>query len=265
MGEQAGMKVAMMQPAFLPWQGFFELIYQADVFVLLDDFQFSVQSYHQRNRLFISPTQVGWYTVPAIKSGAFGQPLNHTRIDDSVPWRRKMLERLRQNYSKAPSFAEVFPPVADWLAIRSPSLAEQNQGFIQLVMELLGWKRELLISSAHPSSSERSERVLELLRWCGATRYYAARGACDYMREDAVFPVAKIEVLFQDFVPQPYAQVGSPGTFIPRLSILDALFNLGPEETARVLAQSSERWLHWDDIVGCRPSKDSGVLGPPED
>lgn len=259
------MKVAMMQPAFLPWQGFFELIYQADVFVLLDDFQFSVQSYHQRNRLFISPTQVGWYTVPAIKSGAFGQPLNHTRIDDSVPWRRKMLERLRQNYSKAPSFAEVFPPVADWLAIRSPSLAEQNQGFIQLVMELLGWKRELLISSAHPSSSERSERVLELLRWCGATRYYAARGACDYMREDAVFPVAKIEVLFQDFVPQPYAQVGSPGTFIPRLSILDALFNLGPEETARVLAQSSERWLHWDDIVGCRPSKDSGVLGPPED
>ena len=48
------MKVGMMQPSFMPWQGFFELIFISDIFIFLDDFQFSVQSYHQRNRLFVN-------------------------------------------------------------------------------------------------------------------------------------------------------------------------------------------------------------------
>ena len=75
------MKVAMMQPTFLPWQGYFELIYQADCFIFLDDFQFSVQSYHQRNRLFVNRDQVGWYTVPVKKSNAF---LRKTKTEDGI-------------------------------------------------------------------------------------------------------------------------------------------------------------------------------------
>lgn len=258
------MKVAMMQPAFLPWQGFFELIYQADVFVLLDDFQFSAQSYHQRNRLFVSPGQTGWYTVPVVKSGFFRQPLNRTCIDESVPWRRKMLERLRQNYGKAPFFTALFPPVAAWLAAPAASLAEQNLGFIRLVLNFLGWEQELRFSSERPSASARSERVLELLNWCGASRYYAARGAFGYMREDGVFPVPEIEVLFQDFAPLPYSQAGSRDVFVPGLSVLDALFNLGPEETALLIAGGTERWLAWDDIVGCCAGTASGSPAMPE-
>ena len=61
------MNVAMMQPTFLPWLGYFQLIYKSDIFIFLDDFQFSVQSYHQRNKLFVNQDQVDWYTVPIKK------------------------------------------------------------------------------------------------------------------------------------------------------------------------------------------------------
>lgn len=239
----------MMQPAFLPWQGFFELIYQADIFVLLDDFQFSVQSYHQRNRLFVSPGQVGWYTVPVEKQASFKMPLNRTRIDESDPWRIKMLKRLQQNYSKTPFFREIFPQVEAWLGTPAASLADHNIAFIRLALNLLGWERELRFSSAYPSSATRSQHVLELLRRCGATRYYAARGSFDYMREDGVFPAPDIESLFQNFIPQPYIQIGSVGTFMPNLSVLDALFNVGPAETGRLIVRGSGNWLGWDDMV----------------
>ena len=66
-GTDFTMKVAMMQPTFLPWLGFFELIYQSERFVLGDDSQYSHASYHQRNRLFVQAGQVGWFTVPVQK------------------------------------------------------------------------------------------------------------------------------------------------------------------------------------------------------
>ena len=61
-------KVAMMQPTFLPWQGFFELILKSDKFIFLDDFQLSVQSHQTRNKLFVGKNQVGYYLVPIQKS-----------------------------------------------------------------------------------------------------------------------------------------------------------------------------------------------------
>lgn len=243
------MKVAMMQPAFLPWQGFFELIYHSDIFIVLDDFQFSIQSHHQRNRLFVNSNQVGWYTVPVLKAGKFGQTLNLTRIDESAPWRRKILERLRQNYNQASFFDAIYPAVAAWLSAPSASLAQQNLGFIQLTLDLLGWQRELRLSSNNPSSSKRSERVLELLNLCGASRYYAANGAYRYMLEDQIFPVHGIEVLFQDVQPEAYYQTGSPAVFVPRLSVLDALFNLGPESTSALITKGTSRWLHWNEMT----------------
>lgn len=110
------MNVAMMQPAFIPWQGLFELIYKADIFIFLDDFQFSVQSYHQRNRLFVDKERVDWYTVPVLKSVSFGLPLNQTRISEQAPWRQKMWKRIYHNYAKAP-FYEMTAPHIQKLAL----------------------------------------------------------------------------------------------------------------------------------------------------
>lgn len=243
------MKAAMMQPAFLPWQGFFELIYQSERFLILDDFQFSVQSYHQRNRLFVNKGQVDWYTVPVQKSVSFGRALKDVRINDKAPWRVKMWKRIQQNYSKASFYSLVAPVVQEWLFKKTESLAAQNIAFIELVCDVLDLKREILLSSQFPSATQRSERVAELLRLNNAESYYCAKGSFDYMLADGLFPLSDVTVLFQDFQPKTYPQIGSPNDFIPYLSVLDALMNVGPEQTVELIAQGTTKWLTWEEMA----------------
>jgi hypothetical protein len=243
------MNVAMMQPAFMPWQGLFELIDRADIFIFLDDFQFSVQSYHQRNRLFVERGRADWYTVPVLKSVSFKLPLNQTKINESVPWRQKMWKRIQHNYSKAPYYPTVAPRVQQWLLSTADSLAVQNMSFIRLICGLMGINREIRQSSFRPSDKLSSERVVDLLQWCGAKRYYCAKGSFSYMEQDGIFPVADIEVLFQDFKPRAYRQVGAVAGFVPYLSILDALMNIGPEQSHELIHRGTERWLTWDEML----------------
>ncbi|MBI4617574.1 MAG: WbqC family protein [Planctomycetes bacterium] len=238
--------VSIMQPAYLPWAGFFELIWSSNVFVLLDDAQFSVQNREQRNRLFVNPGQVDWYSVPIDRKASFKRPIREAAILEGGNWRRKMWERIRLNYGKAP----YFPPLAGWLErwflTSHGSLLDQNVAFIRWVCELFGWERELPLSSAHPSELRRSERVLELLRAHGATRYLAANGSIGYMLEDGVFPVDNIEVLFQDHQPRAYPMIGASG-FVDRLSVLDALLNVGPATAAALVQSGTARWLTWEE------------------
>jgi hypothetical protein len=242
------MKVAMMQPAFLPWQGFFELIFRSDCFIFLNDFQFSVQSFHQRNKLFTNLNQVDWYTVPVKKSSLFGVDLNQALIDEASPWRRKMINRLRHNYSKTPYFDEIFPLVEKTLNAHVDSLSEMNILFIRSVIDFFEWKKELRFSSDFKTDAIRSEKVVQLLRWCGGTQYYSARGAYAYMGEDGLFPLAEVEVFFQNFSHGSYSQAGSPGKFVPSLSILDALFNVGRMETLHLIENGTRRWHAWREM-----------------
>ncbi|MBI4685904.1 MAG: WbqC family protein [Nitrospirae bacterium] len=243
------MNVAMMQPSFMPWQGFFELILKSDIFIFLDDFQFSVQSYHQRNRLFIDKGKVGWYTIPVQKSISFRTALNKTKINESTPWRMKMWKRIEHNYSKAAYYRTLAQQIKEWLFIPAETLAGQNIAFIKLVCNLLNINREMRASSDLLSKERGSKRVLELLRWCKAEKYYCANGSFSYMREEGIFPVDDIEVLFQDFKPVPYYQIGSPNAYMPFLSIIDALMNIGPESTLEFIKAGTPKWLLWDDMM----------------
>ena len=243
------MKVGMMQPSFMPWQGFFELIVMSDIFIFLDDFQFSVQSYHQRNRLFVNKEQIDWYTVPVHKKLSFKAALNQVQINEELPWREKTWKRIQQNYAKAPYFPSVGPLFEQWIGIREPSLAAQNISFIRLVCRLLDIEKEFRLSSEFATSTRSSQRVMDLLEQCEADTYYCAKGSFGYMYEEGLFPEAYIDVLFQDFEPCPYAQIGSPRQFVPFLSIADALFNIGPALTAEMMKDGTRKWQSWNEMV----------------
>jgi hypothetical protein len=242
------MNVALMQPTFMPWQGYFELICKSDIFVLLDDFQFSPRSYHQRNRLFVKKGQVGWYTAPMLRSKSSRIPLNMAVINDEIPWREKMWRRFEYNYSKAPYYVEVAPALEAWLLKKRKSLVEQNIAGLEMACNLLGLPYKFVLSSQYSLDTKRSARIMDLLIRCKATRYLCAQGSFAYMFEDGIFPTDKIEVLFQDFRPKEYPQVGSPDAFIPYLSVFDALMNIGPEKTLELIKNGTERWLTWDDM-----------------
>ncbi|RJR40146.1 MAG: hypothetical protein C4576_20375 [Desulfobacteraceae bacterium] len=242
------MKVCMMQPTFLPWVGYFELISKCDQFVFLDDFQFSIQSYHQRNRLFVNKEQVDWYTAP-VKRTSFLMPLNETQTNEEIPWRSKLWKRIQQNYGKARYFKTYEEVIRKWLLTPARSLADQNIAFIKMICSILGFRTPFRYSSEYPSQLHRSERVLELLRECNSDHYLCARGSFNYMVQDKVFPVEDIVILFQNHHPVSYDQVGSPGKFVPYLSILDVLFNVGPEETSRLIMDGTKEWHDWSAML----------------
>lgn len=239
-------KVSMMQPSFLPWQGLFELILNSDKFIFLDDFQYVVQSHHTRNRLFVNKNQVDFYNVPIQKAKCFEAKLNEVLIVENNVWKNKILKRLQNIYGKTDYFKEIYPLIENWLTKDFKILSDLNIEGIKLFSNILNIKTDFLYSSVFSnetkSDSIRSQRVEELLEWSNATQYLSAYGSYNYMIQDN-FDFSKYNVLFQNFIPKSYHQIQSE-EFVPYLSILDALFNVGATQTFELVKSGTTKWLN---------------------
>lgn len=243
-----GRRVALMQPGFLPWLGFFELAASVDRMVLLDDFQVARHSHAHRNRLFLSPARPGFVSIPLSHPGSLAADFRTITVAPPPRWWRKLEAALTQTYGRAPFFAETMAVITPHLAEARGSLGAINIALIRGIAARLGLETEFVESSTTPTPGlRRSARVLRLLEQHEAGLYLAARGSFPYMREDALFPRETVAVRFQDFVPHPYAQVGG-GEFTPRLSALDALFMLSPDQCRSVLF-GTRRWQGWDEML----------------
>ncbi len=235
-------RIALMQPAFLPWQGYFALAAAVDVFIFLDDFQVSRQSFSQRNRLFTAPGKVDWLTVPITHN--IGATFQEMEIQNGKKWGTKALRTIQMNYSRKPFFLEVMPMLEEWLSgITGQALGKLDEWFIVAACQSMGITPEFRHSSEFPCGKYRSLRVESILRQAGAHVYHSAYGSFPYMRDDGVFPLPDIDTVFLDYQPLPYPQMGYDG-FVPRLSVLDAFFNIGFAATRRLLTQGTQ-WLDW--------------------
>lgn len=242
-------KIAMMQPAFMPWQGLFELILRSDVFIYLDDFQFVVQSHHTRNKLFVNSGQVDYYTVPIQKSVSFEKPINQTQILNNPAWKKKILKRLINVYGRTMYFGDIYSTIESWINGTYSSLAQLNISGIDSVCNLLRIDTPRLYSSDFTretqSNAVRTRRVEEIISWAGATQYLSAFGSFDYMKSDG-YDTEKFPVMFQNFIPKPYIQLQS-AEFVPYLSVWDSLLNVGVEETRNLIEHGTEKWLTYKE------------------
>jgi len=233
-----------MQPTFLPWQGYFGLVAAAEVFVVLDDFQFQRHYFQQRNRIRLADGTESWVSLPV------GHPAGEfPTLAEAVPvvdakWRRRLKLTLDQSYRRAPHHGALRGFVDEWIDTPWTSVAEMNTAFIRLVSHWLGFEPRWQLSSELGATGRRSERVLDLLRRTRARTYLCARGSFGYMAEDGVFPVEGIEVVFQDFVPEPYPQRRADD-FVSHLSVLDTLFEAGVDETRRLVLAGQRAWTPW--------------------
>ena len=242
-----GPKVALMQPMFLPWLGYFELMDVVDVFVFLDDFQFQRQSWGHRNRLFLSPGVVGTVTVPIQHQQNLQATFLEIEESANAAWRKKFLKSMQFTYAKAPFAQDIIPMVEQWLSTTYDNVAELEIRLIEKIAEYLNIRTVLRRSSSlHITDRRRSWRIKELLEGLGVGAYYSPRGAFGYMQEDEVFPLPGLPVYFQGFSPKPYPQVGSK-TFVSHLSTLDALLNL-PSSEVRSLLAGTPVWADWEQM-----------------
>lgn len=242
-------RVALMQPTFLPWLGYFELMDTADIFVFLDDFQFSRQSWAQRNKLFLSPGRPGLVSMPIQHPGDLSASFLDIAPGSDQRWIDKLEKSLSQAYGRTRFFAEMWGTAEPLLRRRDVNLADYEIGIIQAIARRLGIQTQLRRSSEFGIANvNRSERLVALLDAVGAGSYYAARGSAEYMHHDGIFPLKRLPVFFQNFESVSYLQAGS-SEFVPSLSALDALFNLSPAE-ARQAMFGTRKWLSWQDVNG---------------
>ena len=230
------MKVAIHQPQYLPWIGYFDKMDQADCFVLLDDVQFKKNEWQNRNRI---KNALGWQwlTVPVVHR--FPQRLAEVRVNDAAPWSRKHLRALSMNYAAAPAFdahraffQEVYG--REWKLLTDLTLAT-----LAYLVEALGIETKLVLASslALPEREDATERLVAICQALGADTYLSGTGGRDYL-DVGRFAEAGLQVHFQAFRCPIYPQ--RFGAFEPNLSIVDLLFNRG-ERSLQILRQGRSR------------------------
>lgn len=235
--ENSRMKIAISQPAYLPWLGYFDLMDQVDTFVLLDSVQFEKQSWQQRNRIK-TPSGLQWLTVPVVFRGHFGQRIQDVEIRDPE-FSRKHLRAVELNYRRAPFFRPYFSEFAEILQDSSGlSLLELNQRLILWFCRVLGVRTEILRSSELNGKGKRSDLLVSLCRLLGAKTYLSPLGSAVYLTEDiSRFLDAGIEVEFQHYEHPEYRQLFPP--FQSHASVLDLIFNEG--EASSSIVRSGRR------------------------
>lgn len=216
------------QPTFIPWIGWFDLADQADVMIILDDVQFSKQSWQQRNRLR-TPEGLGFLSVSVKSAGRSHQLINEVELanESSV---EKLLRTIQGYYARAPFFREHFPGLGASMreGAATGKLAELNISVIRWIMQTLGIDVPLVRSSELEMEGKRGEYVAALCEKVGANRYLSPAGAEDYLLEDrAAFDSRGIPVELQVYEHPEYRQCFKP--FEPYASVLDLIFNTGPE------------------------------------
>jgi hypothetical protein len=226
--------LAVLQPGFLPWLGFFDQMLRSDIFVYYDDVQFDKHGWRNRNRVK-GPAGPQFLTVPILHSGRTGQTIAQVEIDNRSPWARKQLRTIRQLYAKAP-FLEPYASELEAMLQRPwERLLDLDLAVTALMCDWLGVTTSIRRASQLGASGGQSERLLSICRMHGATCYLSGDAARDYLDLD-LFAQAGIRVQWQDYKHPVYAQRHGP--FISHLSALDLVLNLGPDSGALLASQT---------------------------
>jgi hypothetical protein len=226
--------VAIHQPNFFPWLGYFDKFARSDVFILLDDVQYPKTGANWVNRVRLRIAGApAWATVPVVRSYSGTRLITEMQIDDRLPWRRKFLRTVEANYRRAAHFEDVFPVIEDLIAWPGTSMADFNVHAILVIAERLTLDPARAVrSSSLQASGSATDRLISLVQAVGGATYLCGGGADGY-QEDEKFAAAGLHLQFQEFQHPRYPQ--GAFEFVAGLSILDALCHCGWMATRTLL------------------------------
>ena len=231
------MRIAVLQPGYLPWLGFFDQEMSVDVFVLYDDVQFDRRGWRNRNRIKTLNGSV-WLTVPVIQKGNYDQIIRDVKIDNDRPWRKKHLGRVEGFYKKAPYFDVLFPEFKEIILRDWEYLWQLDFELIKWMNEKIGIDTEIKLASQLGVSGQKSERLLEICQKLEADEYFSGAAARHYL-DIGLFREAGIDVYFQEYVHPVYPQLH--GEFLSHLSTLDLMMITLPE--SKRIIESGRKWV----------------------
>lgn len=228
------MKAGIIQSNFLPWLGYFDFIRETDLFIIHDDLQYTKGDWRNRNRIK-TPRGVEWITVPVHYPNT-GQLIEETPVDYSFPWARRMLNRIRESYRRAPHFQPYFSELNDLLTQPAASISDLNLRLMHWVCRSLEIDTPIRMSRAYHPQGTKTERLIGILTQAKATTYLSGPAAQAYLIP-AMFEQAGIQLEYKQYNYPEYEQLYPP--FELGVSVIDLLFMQGKE--ARFYLENKER------------------------
>ncbi len=218
------MIVAIHQPQYLPWLGYFDKMDQADAFCYLDNVQFKKNEWQNRNRIKTSQAWQ-WITVPV--QYRFPQKIIEVTVNKTVKWQHKHIQALVTNYKKSRYFDDYFSIFESALKQDFETIADVNIQMITQIREILRINSKPVVRASELSLSEDpTGRLIDICRHFGGDTYLAGQDGANYMDMEQ-FDKSGIKVITQEFNHPEYPQCF--GNFQSHMSIIDLIFNYGPE------------------------------------
>jgi hypothetical protein len=215
----------LSQPTFFPWIGYYDLIDQSNIFVILDDVKFEKQSWHHRNN-FKSKKGLELFTLPVLSGKS--KLIKDIELSNPERIQKKFKNFLITNYSKAKFFKTYFPIFIERFNKDSNSkkLLILNSGLINLSLNILQIEKKILFSSSLKVERIRSERIIDICKKCNEENYLSSLGAKEYLLKDQnKFTDNQIEVFLHNYNHPQYNQLY--GKFNSYACILDLIMNEG--------------------------------------
>ena len=231
------MRIAILQPGYLPWLGFFDQEMSVDKFILYDDVQYDRRGWRNRNRLK-TPDGPVWLTVPVEQKGRLDQIIRDVKIDNERPWRKKHIGTVEGFYKKAPYFDSLFDGYREIIESGHEYLWQLDFDLINWMNRSMGIDTPIVLSSDLAVDGAKSDRLLAICRHLGADEYFSGAAARHYL-DVGLFRDAGIEVYYQEYVHPVYPQLH--GKFISHMSALDLMMIALPE--ASRIIESGRKWV----------------------
>lgn len=222
------MRLAIHQPEFMPWPGFFYKMALADLYVVFDHVQFKKRYFENRNKIVSPSGDTSWINVPVKTKGKYTQSINEVEIDNDQRWKSKMLKKIQHCYGSAQYFEEYYDEFASLLNNKEgEKLIDLNLEIINFIRKKLGITVPMAFSSSMDVDSFKgSDLILRICLVNNANTYLCGASGKDYLNVGN-FEKNSVAIKWLDYEPPVYKQLCKK--FTPYMSTLDLLFNHGPK------------------------------------
>ena len=222
------------QPVYLPWLGLFHKIALADKFVFFNQVQYLPKDWMNRNKIKSASGEI-LLTVPVLRKGHREKKNNEIEINNETNWQQKHLKTITMNYKKAPYYETYIQFFEEIYTKQWQYLADLNEYMLRWFLKELNINTEFLKASDFDFQGTKSELVLDMCKKIDVSMYIFGALGRDYAQIDE-FKKVGIDIVFQDYNHPTYKQLY--GNFTSNLSIIDLLFNCGPDSYKIIMSNN---------------------------
>lgn len=233
-------RLSIHQPSYFPWLGLLDKINKSDSFILMDEVQLADRAYQHRNIFLTTGGSEKYLTVNISKKGYRDKYIKDLELSNPN-WQKEHYSFIQNNYKKHPFYDEVIEAIQEVYEKKYKFLIEPLYDSMQIALKMFDIKTPVRLMSEidYDKSLQKDDLILELVKQAGATTYLTGTGALKYMDTER-YEQEGIKIEVQEFSHPNYPQLNSADKFIPGISCLDMLFNVGINEASAILKEVSK-------------------------